>query len=279
MENELAPERSICTQLKEIKQPHQIALVLLSYVLKRPKTWLLAHPELHLTDSQALELDSLINRLENGEPLPYLVGKQDFFGLEFEVNPMVLIPRPETEMMVDVALGWLKAHPSARKGIDVGTGSGIIAVSLVNNCPDLHLLATDISQEALEVANHNAEKHNSADRICFACVDLLPETTENVDLICANLPYIPTSKLSEVNSLGWEPTLALDGGESGLNLIDQLLGRSTTIMNTPGLLLLETEETLGKQTVELARRYFPTAEITLYQDLAHRDRLVTIEMK
>lgn len=279
MENELHSERSIGSQLREMQQPHQVALVLLAHVLGKSKTWLLAHPETHLTKAQACEIDSLINRLENGEPLPYMLGRQAFFGLEFEVNPAVLIPRPETELLVEFALGWLEEHDLARKGIDVGTGSGNIAISLVSNCPDLQLLATDISAEALEVAARNALKHNSADRIKFERADLLPATTEKVDLICANLPYIPSRKLPEVNSLDWEPVVALDGGEGGLNLIGRLLEKATEVLNTPGLILLETEETLGKQTVELARQHFPAAEVALYQDLAKRDRLVTIELQ
>ena len=278
MTNETPAVSSFRDRLREIDQPHQIALVLLAHVLGKPKTWLLAHPETHLTKAQANQMESLLCRLEAGEPLPYLLGKQEFFGLEFEVNPSVLIPRPETEFMVETALSWLAVQSGARKGVDVGTGSGCIAVSLVSNCPDLQMLATDLSKEALGVAARNAQKHNTFDRILFEQVDLLPDTIGKTDLICANLPYIPTAKLPDVNSLPWEPSLALDGGEYGLELIERLLARSVSILNTPGLILLETEETLGAQTVQLARRYFPAAEITLYQDLSKRDRLVTIEL-
>ena len=279
MENDQLFERRIGDQLREISQPHQIALALVAHVLQKPKTWLLAHPETHLCENQARQLDSLLNRLEKGEPLPYLLGKQAFFGLEFEVSPAVLIPRPETELLVEVALEWLKANPTARKGIDVGTGSGCIAVSLVSNCPDLTIVATDISPDALDVAARNALNHNTADRISFVAAEILPATIEKVDLICANLPYIPSAKLPGVNSLPWEPSLALDGGKQGLDLIEKLLVRSPVILNSPGLILLETEETLGNQTVELAHRYFPAAEITLSQDLSKRDRLVTIELR
>jgi release factor glutamine methyltransferase len=279
MDNDLQSDRSIRGQLREIEQPHQIALVLLAHVLQRPKTWLLAHPEVHLSKAQSEQLESLLQRLEAGEPLPYLIGVQEFFGLEFEVDPSVLIPRPETELLVETALIWLKTHPSARKGLDVGTGSGCIAVSLVNKCPDLQMLATDLSEASLNVAQKNAKKHNTADRIKFVQCNLLPDDLQPVDLVCANLPYIPTKKLVEVNSLPWEPNLALDGGESGLDLIDELLQKAPAFVNKPGLVLLEIEETLGAETQKLAERYFPETKISLHQDLAERDRVIRIELK
>jgi len=279
MEDDLQSDRSIHAQLREIEQPHQIALVLLAHIVQRPKTWLLAHPEAHLSKAQADQLEGLLQRLEAGEPLPYLVGTQEFFGLEFEVNPSVLIPRPETEIMVETALAWLQEHPSARNGIDVGTGSGCIAISLVSNCPDLNMLATDLSENALNVATKNAQKHNVVDRISFSLSDLIPEDPQPVDLVCANLPYIPTEKLVEVNSLPWEPSLALDGGESGLDLISKLLEKLPAFLNNPALILLETEATLGAQTLQLAKRNFPNAEVSLHKDLFERDRMVRIELK
>jgi release factor glutamine methyltransferase len=279
MEDDLRSDLSIHAQLREIKQPHQIALVLLAHVVQRPKTWLLAHPEAHLSKTQADQLEGLLQRLEVGEPLPYLVGTQEFFGLEFEVNPSVLIPRPETEIMVETALAWLQEHPSSRNGIDVGTGSGCIAISLVSNCPDLNMLATDLSENALNVATKNAQKHNVADRISFSLSDLIPEDPQPVDLVCANPPYIPTEKLVEVNSLPWEPSLALDGGESGLDLVSKLLEKLPAFLNNPALILLETEATLGAQTLQLAKRNFPNAEVSLHKDLFERDRMVRIELK
>ena len=279
MANDFQSDRTIRGQLKEIEQPHQIALVLLAHILRRPKPWLLAHPEVHLSKAQADHLEGLLQRLEAGEPLPYLVGKQEFFGLEFEVNPSVLIPRPETEMLVEAALEWLQAHPSARKGIDVGTGSGCIAISLVSKCPDLHMLATDISPAALEVAKRNAQKHNTSDRVSFILCDLLPENPQTIDLVCANLPYIPTNKLIEVNSLPWEPSLALADGDSGLDLISKLLEKVPAFLSRQALILLETEATLGAQTLQLAKTFFTEADVSLHKDLFDRDRMIRIELK
>ncbi|MCK9246613.1 MAG: peptide chain release factor N(5)-glutamine methyltransferase [Anaerolineaceae bacterium] len=279
MADETPTRLEIGSALSKTKHSHQVALALMAYVLQKPKTWLLAHPETPLSKAQSEELQELLARLDVGVPLPYLTGRQEFFGLEFEVNPSVLIPRPETEVLVEAALGWLQAHPQARKGIDVGTGSGCIAVSLASHCPDLIMVATDISPQALEVATRNADRHHVAARVSFCSCDMLPGKVEPVGLLCANLPYIPTAKLSEVESLPWEPELALDGGKSGLELIDSLLARAPDYLTSPGLVLLETEATLGSQTLKMAKKYFPEAEVSLQQDLSNRDRLIRIEVK
>lgn len=259
-------------------RPHQAALVLLAHVLGKPKTWVLAHPEVHLTPLQSARLDDLLDRLKSGEPLPYLTGQQEFFGLPFRVSPAVLIPRPETELLVEKALDWLRDHPGARRAADVGTGSGCIAVSLVNFCPDLQVTALDISTEALAIARENAQHNHAADRIDFLQGDLLSGTDDRFDVVCANLPYIPTAKLETVNSLTWEPVLALDGGTDGLRLVDKLLMQTLTRLNHPGLILLEIEATTGASALDLARQYYPSAHVALLKDLAGLDRLVRIEV-
>jgi len=276
MENKSEP--SIGARLREINQPHHIALALMAHVFQKPKTWLLAHPEEKMTGSQLDLFNNLLARLEEGEPLPYLTGKQEFYGLDFEVSPAVLIPRPETELLVESALNWLKNHPMARQAVDIGSGSGCIAVSLLKNCPDLQMSAIDISTEALKVAQRNAQKHQVADRITFLNASLLSGFEGKIDLLCANLPYIPTNKLQQVNSLPWEPRLALDGGENGLDLIAELLSQAPAKMARPALILLETEDSLGPETINLARQAFPNEEITLCKDIFDRDRLVRIEL-
>ena len=276
MENKSEP--SIGTRLREINQPHHIALALMAHVFQKPKTWLLAHPEEKMTGSQLDLFNNLLDRLEEGEPLPYLTGKQEFYGLEFEVSPAVLIPRPETELLVESALDWLKNHPMARRAVDIGSGSGCIAVSLLKNCPDLQMSAIDISAEALKVAQRNAQKHQVTDRITFLNASLLSTFEGEIDLLCANLPYIPTDKLQQVNSLPWEPRLALDGGQNGLDLIAELLNQAPSKMARPSLILLETEDSLGPETIHLAKQAFPKAEIKLVKDIFDRDRLVRIEL-
>ena len=261
-----------------IEQPYQASLILLAHVLQKTKTWVLAHPETHLNPDQKTQLEALVQRLQAGEPLPYLTGKQAFFGLDFAVSPAVLIPRPETELLVEEALNWLDGHPGATHALDVGTGSGCIAVSLATRKPWLSINATDLSAEALKLAEQNAETNHVRDQIMFEQADLMPSVDQSFDLVCANLPYIPTNKLEEVNTLGFEPTLALDGGVDGLRLIRKLLELLPSRINAPALILLETEATLGAETLALANQTFPRADVRLLPDLAGRDRLVRIEI-
>lgn len=265
------------TQLVEL--PQQTLLVLLSHVLKQPQTWILAHPEAELSTTQLTELTALVARLKQGEPLPYLTGKQEFFGLSFEVSPAVLIPRPETELLVERALRWLRSHPDAKRAIDVGTGSGCIAISLAINAPTLQIVATDISAEALTIAQRNAIFHHVEDRIAFQEADLISPDLGQFDLICANLPYVPTSKLGEVNSLPYEPALALDGGPDGLALIKRCLADTQAHIRAPGMLLFEIEATTGDAALALACNVFPQAKISLMPDLTGKDRLLTIELE
>jgi len=270
-------ETSLPSAINCIEQPYQVALILLAHVLQKPKTWVLAHPETHLNPDQKAHLERLVRRLQAGEPLPYLTGKQAFFGLDFAVSPAVLIPRPETELLVEQALSWLDAHPEAKTVLDVGTGSGCIAITLATRKPWLRITASDLSPEALEIARQNAETLQVKDQIIFEQSDLLPPGDQSFELVCANLPYIPSAKLEQVNTLGFEPTLALDGGEDGLSLIRRLLEQLPPRLNRPGLVLLETEATLGAQTLALAKKAFPQADLRLLQDLAGLDRLVRVE--
>ena len=228
-----------------VELPQQTLLVLLSYVLEQPQTWILAHPEARLSAPQRAELTALVARLKQGEPLPYLTGRQEFFGLCFEVSPAVLIPRPETELLVETALRWLRSHPAAGSALDVGTGSGCIAISLAVNTPALYLVATDISTDALAIAQRNAQIHHVEDRITFQEADLISADLRRFDLICANLPYVPTSELAKVNSLPYEPASALDGGPDGLALIKRCLANAPAHIRAPGMLLSKSRLQLG----------------------------------
>jgi release factor glutamine methyltransferase len=260
------------------------ASVLLAHILDKPRTWILAHSHPTLTPQQQEHLKESLDRLESGEPLPYVLGHWEFFGMEFDITPDILIPRPETEMIVEKAIAWLQESPMRRTVADIGTGSGVIAVSIAINIPDVNIIATDISPKVLEVARNNAHKFNVEHRIEFVQSDLLParpdsfSTEQHLDLICANLPYIPTEKLRTLHIYGREPTLALDGGADGLDLFRKLMKLAPDWLAPHGLILLEIEATLGIQALNLARDLFSEAEIQLHQDLTGRDRLLEIAL-
>jgi release factor glutamine methyltransferase len=253
------------------------AQVLLARIMEKPRSWVLAHPEAPLTRTRANALEGMVRRLERGNPLPYVLGNWEFFGLEFEVTPDVLIPRPETELLVERAIAWLRANPSRRRAVDVGTGSGCIAVSLAANLPDIRVMATDISPAALAVAGRNAEKNRVAGRVEYCCCDLFPDRV-GFDLILANLPYIPTETLKKLPICGREPALALDGGPDGLAVIRRLLEQVPDRLMPGGLLLMELEASQGPRVLSLAYDGFSEAEIHLHQDLAERDRLLEVQV-
>jgi release factor glutamine methyltransferase len=251
--------------------------VLLAHLLGRPRAWVLAHPEATLDPAQRHAFDALARRLEAGEPLPYVLGHWEFFGLDFEISPAALIPRPETELLVETALAWLGQRPSRRLAADIGAGSGCIAVSLAVNCPDLWVLVSDLSMEALHLARRNAHRHAVTERIGLVQCDLLAPAGQRFDLICANLPYVPENTLLSLAVTRWEPLLALDGGPLGLTAIRRTLQDAPRWLAPSGLLLLEIESSQGGAVAELARAAFPHGRVELLPDLAGRDRLVRVE--
>ena len=226
----------------------------------------------------------LIQRLELGEPLPYVLGHWEFFGLDFDLTPEVLIPRPETELLAEHAIAWLQASPERRTVADIGTGSGCIAISFATHIPDVHILATDISLPALKVARHNAFKHEVSHQIDFVQCDLLPQhidslsTDRHFDMVCANLPYIPTQKLYSLPVYDREPALALDGGPDGLDPFRKLFKLVPEWMASGGRILLEVEATRGLAVLSLAYDAFVSAGIHLHKDLTGRDRLLEIQL-
>ena len=264
--------------------PELDAQVLLAHILDKPRTWVAAHPETPVSQSQLDALEEAISNLEAGEPFPYVLGHWEFFGLDFELSPDVLIPRPETELLVERAIKWLKAAPERRTIADVGTGSGCIAVSIAKSISDAKVIATDISMPSLQVARRNAINHHVVDQVDFIQCDLLPPhhdplpTRLHFDLICANLPYIPSQTLRELPVYGHEPTLALNGGADGLSVLRRLLQIAPDWLAPSGMILLEIESSQGMSAVSLAYDAFDDAEIHLHKDLAERDRLVEIKL-
>ena len=257
--------------------PYIESQVLLSFTLNQSREWIIAHPEEILTEEQLNKLGLYVDRLKKGEPLPYITGIQAFYGLDFNVNPAVLIPRPETELLVEEALSWLQKHPNRRSALDVGTGSGAIAISLADQVSDLKLTAVDVSQAALDVAKKNAEKFSVEDRVQLLLSNLFEHVSGSFDLIAANLPYIPSEKLKNLPVSRYEPALALDGGTDGLDLIREFLKQAQTHIRPSGLVLVEIESEQGESAVELAQDIWNEGTISLIKDYAGLPRLVVIQ--
>ena len=219
--------------------------LLLMYVLGRDRAFLYAHPEHLLTLAERQHFFALLSRRAAGEPVQYLTGEQEFWGLKFEVTPAVLIPRPETEHLIEVALEriGLRRSNSALKISDVGTGSGCIAVALAQELPNARFVATDISAEALAVAARNAARHGVGDRIRFELGDLLAvlDPSEQFDVIVSNPPYVARSAADtlarEVRE--HEPDAALFGGPTGVEIYQRLLEQAARYLISGGTLVLE----------------------------------------
>lgn len=252
------------------------SLTLLARLTDRNTAWVMAHPDARLAPDQVAAFDASLERLASGEPLPYVLGLQEFFGLGFEVGPGVLIPRPETELLVEQAIGWLSEHTDRRFFIDVGTGSGCIAVSLAVHVHNLRGLAVDISAAALRLARRNLQRHGIGERVNLVQGDLVTGVDARFDLITANLPYVPTATLEKLRALEFEPREALDGGSDGLDHIRRLLAEGPRVLASGGLVLVEIEAGQGQAVLELAREIFPGATLEVLKDLAGRDRLLKV---
>jgi release factor glutamine methyltransferase len=259
------------------------AQVLLAEVLGVPRAYVLAHPDHALTAEQERVFAEMVARCARGEPLPYVLGRRAWYDREFYVTPDVLIPRPETELLLEEALRWCAdreasaiAQPVA---VDVGTGSGVLAVTFAALRQRWHVFAVDISPSALAVARENAARHSVQTQVTFLQSDLLSAFADQpacFDLIMANLPYIPTQDLDGLAVAAHEPRLALAGGLDGLVLIRGLLAQARTLLRPAGMMLLEIEARQGAAVATAARQMFPNARLGVLRDYAGLDRIVKI---
>ncbi len=255
------------------------ARLLLSLVLDQPTAWLYAHSDNPLTPEQADKFTYLIDQRAAGMPIAYLTGTRGFYQWDFVVTPDVLIPRPETEHLIEAAQIWLKNRQGEQPKIaDVGTGSGIIAVSLALLFPQTSVIAIDVSSAALEIAKLNARRLG-ANNIEFRKGNLLNGLPDDfqMDLIAANLPYIDHDEMLTLEVAKWEPQLALDGGIGGFDLIRDLLHQVPVHLKPGGLILLEIGADQGETTRQLALEVFPKAVVAVLKDLAGLDRIVSIQ--
>lgn len=265
------------SRLSHSPSPELDARLLLEFVLAQSHSYLVAHANEQLTAGQEASYLDLLARAERQEPIPYLTGVAPFYGLDFVVSPDVLIPRPETELLIDHVLRWAGERESLRI-VDVGTGSGCIAITLARHLIQADIVAVDLSAAALAIASRNATTH-APGRIRFIEGDLLMSVEPGMDVIVANLPYIADDEWTSVaDGVKWyEPVGALRGGPDGLDVFRRLVPAAAQKLRPGGLLLMEIGWRQGQAVRRLARKSFPRAEITIIPDYAGHDRIVAVE--
>lgn len=252
------------------------ARLLLCFCLNKPITYLIAHDRDPL-DSQILEqYQTLVNRRKNGEPFPYIVGSQDFYARSFHVNPNVLIPRPDTETLIDEVLRELSSHPAHRL-LDLGTGSGCIAITLAKECLGLEITATDFSDKALDVARLNAKRYNANILFALGCWydAIAPEA--RFDIIVSNPPYIEKND-PHLSELTYEPLSALTDHSNGLSDLKQIIAGAPDHLYKNGLLILEHGWDQGRQVRALFDTDLWDCPITI-KDLGGNDRVTKARLK
>ena len=253
------------------------AELLLRCTLKIDRAALYTEPDRLLTKRQEDNYRQFIERRLQGEPSAYITGHREFFGLDFCVDKNVLIPRPETELLVEQTIARAGNYQNPVI-VDVGTGCGAIAVSLAIHLPQAKIYAIDISPAALKVARRNARKHNATGKITFLSGDLLEPLPVSVDIIAANLPYVLTTDVPKVNTSGFEPMLALDGGEDGMDVIKRLILQAKDKLQPDGCLLLEIGMGQSQATNELLENIYPSAKIDIVPDLSGIQRVVCVTL-
>jgi release factor glutamine methyltransferase len=267
-----------------IPSPADESRLLMAEVLGASRAWVIAHPEALVPPDRRLLFLNYVARRCAHEPEAYLVGQREFYGLDFEVGPSVLIPRPETELLVDHALEasdrLLAAKGRDLQAVDLGTGSGAVAVVLAMRQPRLKVIAVDRSADALKVAATNAALHGMAGRIEFRQGDLLQQVDQRIDLLVANLPYIPSAEIDRLmpDVRDYEPHEALDGGEDGTDLIRRALQEAVGKMEPPATLLFEIGDGQGRRLSEAAAKLYPTASVQVFRDYAGFERILSVEM-
>ena len=255
------------------------AEVLIRHVLGIDRATFFRDLEEPVTDSDRQQLDDLVVRRLRREPLNYITGFREFYGLSFEVSDSVLIPRQETELLVETVISLARSRPKHEiKICDVGTGSGAIAISLAVNLPFAEITAIDISQSALDIANANRRTHGVYNRVALRRGNLLEPVDFKPEIIVSNPPYIPMGDLSLLQpEIQYEPRVALDGGTDGLELIRGLLSQSLDKVSSTGAILFEIDSSQENSARILAREYFPNSHISVLDDLSGSSRAILIE--
>jgi release factor glutamine methyltransferase len=236
-----------------------------------------------------MRADSLVRRRAAGEPLAYILENREFYGLDFLVNPSVLVPRQETELLVDKVLEFAAARPfdlardepgGAVVIADIGTGSGAIAVAIAKSLPRATVYATDSSREALAVADANRRRHGVVDRVILSHGDLLQALPAPVDVLVSNPPYISTAELAGLApEVRREPIRALDGGPDGLDVVRRLFRQASDCVRPGGLMAVEIAPQQLESVTRIARSCFPTGQVSHDLDLSGLPRVVWVAVR
>ena len=229
-------------EVQNVPEPLREASILICLAIKKDKAFLIAHPEYELRVDERSLLQDFANRRANREPYQYIAGHQEFYGLEFEVTPDVLIPRPETEILVERAIRSLTERPGSSTFLEVGVGSGCIAVSILASVSNSIAAAVDISDKALAVAGRNASKRGVSERLRLFVSDVYTNVEQrNFDLIVSNPPYVPNADLETLQPevRNFEPYASLSDGGNGLSIVEKLIRGATNFLKPGGELLIE----------------------------------------
>lgn len=259
-------------QLKanEVEEPHAKARRLLAFTLEVPKEYLIINYDKEISKKQETIYKQYIKKLLEGEPIQYILGKQEFMGIEFAVNKDVLIPQPDTEILVEEVIKLLKQYKKP-KILDLCTGSGAIAISISEKVSEAQIYASDISEKALAIARIN----DRSKKIKFILSDLFNNIEDKFDIIVSNPPYIKTLEIEKLSKeVQNEPILALDGGIDGLEFYRKIIGQASKYIKKNGYLCLEIGEKQKKQVKDIINNEKKYADIKEYKDLNENDRVI-----
>lgn len=267
-------------RLRGCDAPRTDAMLLLARALNRSREWIVAHDDAPIEPAQEAAFDAMCAMRATGMPLAYVLGEAGFYGRTFTVDARVLVPRPETERLVEAALQALRRLTHAPRVLDVGTGSGAIACTIAAELPDATVLGTDSSPEALEVARINARRLLVEGRCRFARGDLAQAARgARFDAVLANLPYVTSAGVPRPpDAVGFEPRAALDGGADGLSLYRRLLPAAPALLLPGAVLLMEAAPGQIAELLGLARRSFPAARASVGRDYGGAERFVAVEV-
>ena len=264
--------------LSDISESAEIEVnAILCKVLNKNLAWCLANSNCVLDQGKVVELNEKLISLIAGVPLPYVLGTIEFFGKQFFVDANVLIPRPETELLVETAIEWINRHDKTIRVVDVGCGSGVIIISLLNQFPQIKGVGTDVSRKALNISERNKNYHGIK-HLEFVQMDCLNGISSKFDVIVANLPYIPEDYLIDLKVSKFEPDLALNGGKDGLLIINKLIEQIPSLLNSPGLALVEIQFDQSARVIQKIQKYLPTAAVSIIKDYSSHDRIIKIEV-